>query len=85
LSTDERAALRILGPLDLEARLAAEPPAAILTGLESGNEGFVPGQVGGLEQPLVDYAVAHGYRPERLPSPITGTEPTLWLPVAAGD
>lgn len=52
--------LRIISPERLPALLEAEPPAAILTGFAAERQNWI-----GLDQPLVDYAEAHGYRPHR--------------------
>jgi hypothetical protein len=48
---EERQKYHMLAPADLEARLAQESPAGILTGASPD-----------FEQHLVDYALAHGYR-----------------------
>ncbi|MCX6071826.1 MAG: hypothetical protein NTU91_13385 [Chloroflexi bacterium] len=54
-------------------------PAAILTGLETANEGFEPGQRGNLEEPLEALALELGFRREPLDAPFMVTELTLWL------
>ncbi len=61
----ERAVFGFVAPDDLEGYLAADPPAAILTGFEHGE----------FEQPLLRYARRHGYLSHRLP-----TRGALWLP-----
>ena len=48
---ERRSALRLLAPDDLEARLAGDPPAAILVGLRQS-----------WEKPFVRYAQSHGYQ-----------------------
>jgi hypothetical protein len=50
----------------LPAILAESPPDAILTGFEAPNAGFERQQLGGLETPFSDYALAQAY--ERSPS-----------------
>lgn len=60
-----RARYGLVAPADLERLLAAEPPAAILTGVEHQD----------LEWPLIDYARSHGYVSHSLPD-----RGTLWLP-----
>ncbi len=58
-----RPVLKLLAPEDLEARLAGDPPAAILTGFEER-----------WEEPFERYAVAHGFR--KVPA---GDNKTLWV------
>lgn len=65
LSPEERRARRMVAPADLEAFLAPQPPAAILSGLERD-----------LDHHLTDYAQAHGFQPRGLPDPRL----VLWLP-----
>jgi hypothetical protein len=64
----------------LAEALAATPPTAVLTGLETANEGFEPGQRGNLEQALEALALDLGYQREPLPAPFMATELSLWLP-----
>jgi hypothetical protein len=54
-----------VAPSDLESFLKADPPAAILTGVEERE----------LEEPIVAYARAHHFRPVKLPK-----KRLLWLP-----
>jgi hypothetical protein len=61
---ERRQALKVIGPDDLAQRLENDMPAAVLVGVERLE----------LEQPLIDYATGHGYRPVRL----RGTA-VLWL------
>ena len=65
LTPEERRARRMLAPADLEAFLAGQPPAAILTGVDPD-----------LEPSLLTYAQAHGYRPR----PLNHPQMVLWLP-----
>jgi len=51
VARERRGALQLLDPDDLEARLAGDPPAAILVGLRKS-----------WEKPFVRYAESHGYR-----------------------
>ena len=68
-----------IGRDDLAEALAATPPTAVLTGLETANEGFEPGQRGNLEQALEVLALELGFRREPLPAPFMATELSLWL------
>ncbi|MFL5733654.1 MAG: hypothetical protein ACJ78Q_10675 [Chloroflexia bacterium] len=63
LPSEDRGRLGVVGGDDLEALLERDPPAGILTGFE-----------GGLEEPLVKYAQAHGYTARQL-----SNGATLWL------
>lgn len=65
LDPTQRQRYQLVGPTDLEAYLAKQPPAAILTGVEEPE----------LEKPIVDYAKAHGFERRSLKK---GRE--LWLP-----
>ncbi len=69
-----------VGRDDLEVALESSRPAAILTGLETANEGFEPGDQGNLEAPLDEYAAAHGYSRTPLDVPFMAGELNLWLP-----
>jgi hypothetical protein len=62
LTAPRRAQYGVTSPNELPAVLAAAPPAAILTGFEAPNAGFQRQDLGGLETPLMDYAVQHDYR-----------------------
>ena len=55
---ERRRRLHVVAPADLEAFLAADPPAGILTGFED---------EGDLEKPLNEYAQRHGYTLTELP------------------
>jgi len=68
-----------IGRDDLAEALEGSPPTAVLTGLETANEGFEPGQRGNLEQALDALALGLGYQREPLPAPFMGTELSLWL------
>lgn len=65
-SPEERTRYGLVGPEELETLLAESPPAGILVGLD--NDDLAE------EEPLVDYAVEHGFVPVDLPD-----EGTLWL------
>ncbi len=69
-----------VGKDDLEAALGTSSPAAILTGLETANEGFEPGERGNLEAPLDDYAASHGFRLTTVDAPFMPGVLNLWLP-----
>jgi hypothetical protein len=69
-----------VGRDDLDAALESSRPAAILTGLETANEGFEPGERGNLETPLDEYAATHAYRRTPLEVPFVAGELNLWLP-----
>ena len=62
---ESRPRLKLIAPADLEALLASDPPAAILTGVEDA----------ALEKPLVAFAEAHGFRAVPL-----AKRRVLWLP-----
>jgi hypothetical protein len=64
---------------DLRSYLADQRPAAMITGLETANEGFKPGQRGNLEEPLEALALEWGFRPEPLEAPFLSSKLTLWL------
>jgi 4-amino-4-deoxy-L-arabinose transferase-like glycosyltransferase len=64
ISTADRAKLRVAGPAELEGLLTAEMPAGILTGVEASSRQR-------LEDPLVTFASAHGYRPRPLNNGLT--------------
>jgi 4-amino-4-deoxy-L-arabinose transferase-like glycosyltransferase len=59
--------------------LKAAPPAAILTGFEADTAGFEPGDPGGLEKPLVDYAVLNGYQALKLKALVYEDDLLLWV------
>jgi hypothetical protein len=67
-----------IGRDDLDTYLAASPPTAVLTGLETENEGFEPGQRGNLEEPLEAYAVRMGFHRIPFQVPFITTELSLW-------
>jgi hypothetical protein len=71
-----------VGRDDFEAALESSSPAAILTGLETANEGFEPGQRGNLEAPLDEYAARLGYRLTTLEVPFMPEALHLWLPTS---
>jgi hypothetical protein len=60
----ERARLRVAGPAELEGLLTADMPAGILTGVEASTRQR-------LEDPLVTFALAHGYRPRPMNEVLT--------------
>jgi hypothetical protein len=63
---------------DLDAYLAASPPTAILTGLETENDGFEPGERGDLEQPLETYAARMDFHRTTIRVPFVASELNLW-------
>jgi hypothetical protein len=67
-----------IGRDDLDAYLATSPPAAVLTGLETENEGFESGRRGNLEEPLEAYAVRMGFNRVLLQVPFIATDLSLW-------
>jgi hypothetical protein len=69
-----------MGKDDLEAALESSIPAAILTGLETANEGFEPGERGNLEAPLDEYAANRGFRLTTGDAPFMPGDLNLWLP-----
>ena len=79
LTTERRAQYGITSPDELPQILANDPPAGIITRLESTNDGFVRNDLGGLETPFGDYATAHGYTPVPLQAPFLRRTVTLWV------
>jgi hypothetical protein len=62
LTSERRRDYGVTSPEELPALLRSAPPVAIMTGFEAPNAGFRRQDLGGLEAPFADYAVAHGYR-----------------------
>lgn len=79
LTEEQRREYGLLAYADLETALGGDPPDAILSGFEGGNEGFEPGSMGGLEEPLDDYARDHGYSLVIMETKLTKHEVRLWL------
>jgi hypothetical protein len=79
LTEEKRREVGLLTYTDLEAALGEDPPAAIMVGFEAGNEGFERGSKGGLEAPLDEYAIDHGYELVILTTPLMEHEVRLWL------
>ena len=79
MSSERRVVYGLMEPEDLVVALEDRPPAGILAGLESENEGFSPNEMGGLELPLETIAELNGYRPEAISSSVLPTDLTLWL------
>lgn len=79
LSPGQRRAFGVLAPDDLEAFLAADPPAAILVGFERGDERFVRGDEARLEAPFEAHAQEHGYRMVVLANEVYPNELRLWI------
>ncbi len=79
LTIERRQKYEVIAPVDLEAFLAADPPAAILTGFEVQHEGLTPETPGNLEDPFEEYARAHGYSPVQIFAPFYNIETTLWV------
>jgi hypothetical protein len=55
------------------------PPGAILVGVEANQEGFKPGDDGGLEKYFIDYAVQSRFKPVEFPTEFAGIPTTLWV------
>jgi hypothetical protein len=66
---ERRKKLGALTPADLEEAMAQDPPAAVLTGFEKRKD---------IRQPLIDYAMSHGYKEIKL-----NRKRTLWVRTAA--
>ncbi len=79
LTIERRLKYEVIAPVDLEAFLATDPPAAILTGFEVQHEGLTPETPGNLEAPFEEYASAHGYSPVQIFAPFYNIETTLWV------
>ncbi len=80
LSPEKQRLYGVVSEENLQPYLAANPPAAILTGFEGDTAGFVPGDPGGLETPLIEYAVEQGYQAIELDALVTGDDLLLWVP-----
>jgi hypothetical protein len=80
LSLEKQRQYGVISEETLQPYLAANPPAAILTGFEQDTAGFVPGEPGGLETPFIDYALQYGYQAIELDALVTGDELLLWVP-----
>ena len=79
LTIERRQKYEVIAPVDLEAFLAVDPPAAILTGFEVQHEGLTPETPGNLEAPFEEYARSHGYSPIQIFAPFYNIETTLWV------
>jgi len=79
LTATRRAQYGVTSPRELPQVLENDPPSAILTRLESTNDGFVRNDLGGLETPFVEYATAHGYKPISVEAPFLRRLVTLWV------
>ncbi len=80
LSPEKQLLYGVVSQGSLQTFLAANPPAAILTGFERNTAGFEPGDPGGLETPFIDYAERNGYQGIKLDALVTGDDLLLWLP-----
>ena len=79
LSAEGRANYQVTSFHELEGLLDADPPSAIITGLET-DYGFDAYSFGLLEKPLIDYAVANGYEPyQKLKPDFWPTTITVWV------
>lgn len=79
LTAQRRAQYGVTSPNELPQLLAATPPVAILTGFEAPNAGFERQDIGGLEIPLMDYALQHGYRRLQLTPSFLEHPLILWV------
>ncbi len=79
LTASRRAQYGVISPVELPAVLSAAPPIAVLTGFETPNAGFGPGDQGGLETPLNDFAMQHGYERIELTPRFLAHPLTLWV------
>ncbi len=79
LTPERRSQYGVTSPQELPEILNGDPPSAILTKLESTNDGFVRNDLGGLETPFIDYATAHGYTPIPLSAEFLRRTVTLWV------
>jgi 4-amino-4-deoxy-L-arabinose transferase-like glycosyltransferase len=81
LGEDKRQEYSIISFHELEEFLEADPPQAILTGMEENNEGFLAGAgyTGWLEKPFIDYAKKYGYSPVDIPIQFADIHPVLWV------
>ena len=62
----QRSSLNLVGPEELEALLQANPPLAILTGLENSTMFDLDGIGMKMEQPFRKYAKFNGYLPQKI-------------------
>lgn len=81
LSKDRRESYGIISYEDLEDYLRNDPPAAVMTGTEARYDGFTRDDPGGLDQPFVDYATQHNFRPIQIADPLDPqkSDITLWV------
>lgn len=79
LTAQRRLQYGVTSPVELPSVLAAAPPAAVLTGFETPNPGFVFQDIGGLETPLNDYAAQHGFTRIELSPSFLGHSLILWV------
>jgi hypothetical protein len=79
LTAERRSHYGVISPQELEPLLLAAPPAGILTGFETPNAGFTFGDLGGLEQPFINYAERHGYTPVPLSPEFIQHQVILWV------
>jgi hypothetical protein len=68
-----------IGRDELGAYLADRPPVAVVTGLETENDGFEPGRRGTLEEPLDDFGARAGYRLLAWTAEFRGSEIRVWI------
>jgi hypothetical protein len=79
LSTEKRQEYRIIAMTELEGFLEDQPPAALLLGVEDRYDGFWIDNPGALEDPLRQYAEAHGYTPHELTPGFGEGAEVLWV------
>jgi 4-amino-4-deoxy-L-arabinose transferase-like glycosyltransferase len=79
LGEQKRKEYRIISYEELDTFLKANPPTAILIGVEANYEGFQPGDDGGLERPFLNYAIQSGYKPIEFPTDFAGIPTTLYI------
>lgn len=79
LTPERRRDYDVTSPEELPELLREMPPDAILVGLEAPNAGFERRDLGGLERPFSEYALANGYQPVTLTPPYWPRGLTLYL------
>lgn len=79
LSAERRQEYGIIDMTELDLFLEDQPPDAILLGVEDRYDGFWIYNAGALEDPLREYAEAHGYSPSELSPGFGEGAEDLWI------
>jgi len=79
LSPERQRVYGVVSPGELGNFLENDPPVGILTGFESRTSGFQANDTGGLEEPLIKYALDHNYRAIELTTDLVSDPVILWV------